>query len=138
MWVGIAVLVTNGVAGVWGGVAWLRKDPSIGFWYVLRAAQVAVVVQVVIGFLLVASGENAPDGLHMAYGVAPLLITLLSEGMRVGAAQRELEPVEDLERLDRSQQVALARRVAIAEMGVMTIGTLMILTLALRAYQTGG
>jgi hypothetical protein len=126
------------VAGVWGGVAWLRKDPSIGFWYVLRAAQVAVVVQVVIGFLLVASGENAPDGLHMAYGVAPLLITLLSEGMRVGAAQRELEPVEDLERLDRSQQVALARRVAIAEMGVMTIGTLMILTLALRAYQTGG
>jgi len=138
MWVGICVLVTNGVAGVWGGVAWLRKDPSIGFWYVLRAAQVAVVVQVVIGFLLVASGENAPDGLHMAYGVAPLLITLLSEGMRVGAAQRELEPVEDLERLDRSQQVALARRVAIAEMGVMTIGTLMILTLALRAYQTGG
>ena len=58
--------------------------------------------------------------------------------MRVGAAQRELEGVEDLERLERPQQVALARRVAIAEMGVMTIGALMILTLALRAYQTGG
>jgi hypothetical protein len=138
MWVGIAVLVTNGAAGIWGGVAWLRKDPSIRFWYVLRAAQVAVVVQVVIGFLLVASGENAPDGLHMVYGIAPLLITLLSEGMRVGAAQHELEAVEDLERLDRSQQIAVARRVAVAEMGVMTIGALMILTLALRAYQTGG
>jgi pseudouridine-5'-phosphate glycosidase len=138
MWVGIAVLVTNGVAGVWGGVAWLRKDPSIRFWYALRLAQVTVVVEAIIGFALVASGENAPDGLHMAYGVAPLLITLVSEGMRVGAAQRELEDIEDLEQLDRSQQVVLARRVAVAEMGVMTIGALMILTLALRAYQTGG
>jgi heme A synthase len=138
MWVGIAVLATNGAAGIWGAVAWLRKDPSIRFWYALRAAQVAVVLQVVIGFLLVASGENAPDGLHMVYGIAPLLITFISEGMRIGAAQRELAEVEDLERLDRSQQVAIARRVAVAEMGVMTIGALMILTLALRAYQTGG
>jgi hypothetical protein len=138
MWVGIAVLATNGVAGVWGAIAWLRKDPSIGFWYVLRAAQMAVVLEALIGFVLVASGENAPDGLHMVYGTSPLLISLVSEGMRVGAAQRELEDVEDLEQLERSQQVALARRVAIAEMGVMTIGALMILTLALRAYQTGG
>jgi heme A synthase len=138
MWVGIAVLVTNGVAGIWGAIAWLRKDPSIRFWYALRLAQGAVVLQVVIGGLLVASGEHAPDGLHMIYGLAPLVISLISEGMRVGAAQKELEEVEDIEGLDRSQQVALARRVAIAEMGVMTIGTLMILTLALRAYQTGG
>jgi hypothetical protein len=138
MWLGIAVLATNAAAGIWGAIAWLRKDPSIRFWYVLRAAQVTVVLQVVIGFVLVASGENAPDGLHMVYGIAPLLITFLSEGMRIGAAQRELEAVDDLERLERSQQVALARRVAIAEMGVMTIGALMILTLALRAYQTGG
>ena len=46
--------------------------------------------------------------------------------------------VEDLEALERSEQVALARRVALGEMGVMTIGALLILTLALRAYQTGG
>jgi hypothetical protein len=40
--------------------------------------------------------------------------------------------------LGRSEQVALAKRVALAEMGVMTVGALLILTLALRAYQTGG
>jgi hypothetical protein len=34
--------------------------------------------------------------------------------------------------------VALAKRVALGEMGVMTVGALLILTLALRAYQTGG
>ena len=74
----------------------------------------------------------------MAYGIAPLVVTLFSEGMRVGVAQRELEDVDDIEALERSEQVAIARRVALAEMGVMTIGALLILTLALRAYQTGG
>lgn len=58
--------------------------------------------------------------------------------MRVGAAQRELEDVEDLEGLERSEQIAIARRVARSEMGVMTVGTLLILTLSLRAFQTGG
>ena len=58
--------------------------------------------------------------------------------MRVAVAQRELEGVEDLEALDRREQVALAKRVALGEMGVMTVGALLIVTLALRAYQTGG
>ena len=100
MVVGIAVLATNAVAGGWGAVAWLRKDPSVWFWYLLRAAQVAVVVQAVIGFGLLAQGLRAPDGLHAVYGFAPLVITLVSEGMRVGVAQRELEEV-DLDDLDR-------------------------------------
>jgi hypothetical protein len=137
MAVGIAVLVTNGVAGAWGAVAWLRKDPSIWFWYLLRVAQAAVVIQAILGFTLLARGMEAPDGLHAAYGIAPLLIAFVSEGMRVGVAQRELEGVDNLESLARSEQIAVAHRVALAEMGVMTIGVLMILTLALRAWQTG-
>ncbi|CAN5492438.1 hypothetical protein BH20ACT19_BH20ACT19_03170 [soil metagenome] len=138
MWVGIAVLASNGVAGAWGAVAWLRKRVSGPFWYLLRVAQATVAVQVAIGLLLLARGDTAPDGLHIAYGVAPLVITLVSEGMRLGAAQRELEDVDDVDALERSEQVAIARRVALAEMGVMTVGVLLILTLALRGYQTGG
>lgn len=138
MGLGIAVLATNLLASGWGAISWLRKEPTPTFWYLLRAAQAAVAAQVALGLLLVARGENAPDGLHMIYGLSPLLITLVSEGMRVGAAQRELEDVEDVEALSRSEQIAVARRVALAEMGVMTIGALLILTLALRAYQTGG
>jgi hypothetical protein len=136
MVVGIAVLVTNGVAGVWGAVAWLRKDPSVWFWYLLRVAQASVVIQALIGFGLLAQGMRAPDSLHAVYGFSPLAITLFSEGMRVGVAQRELEDV-DIDGIERSEQIVIARRVALAEMGVMTIGVLMILTLALRAYQTG-
>lgn len=138
MWVGIAVLASNGAAGAWGAAAWLRKRVSGPFWYLLRVAQATVAVQVAIGFLLLARGETAPDGLHVAYGVAPLVITLVSEGMRVGAAQRELEDVEDVDALEHSEQIAIARRVALAEMGVMTVGVLLIVTLALRGYQTGG
>ena len=101
-------------------------------------AQATVVVQAVIGFLLLARGASAPDGLHVAYGVAPLVITVVSEAMRAGIAQRELEDVEDVDALDRREQVVLAKRVALGEMGVMKVGALLILTLALRAYQTGG
>ncbi|HEX5894980.1 MAG TPA: hypothetical protein VFY47_01545 [Thermoleophilaceae bacterium] len=140
MVVGIAVLVTNLIAAGWGVIGWLRKDAraSIVFWPLLRVAQATVVIQALIGFLLVARGASAPDGLHIAYGVAPLVISLVSEGMRVGIAQRELEGVEDVDALERSEQVALAKRVALGEMGVMTVGALLILTLALRAFQTGG
>jgi hypothetical protein len=140
MALGIAVLASNAVAAGWGAVAWLRKDArgSIAFWPLLRIAQATVVVQAVVGFVLLARGAAAPDGLHAAYGIAPLVISLVSEGMRVGVAQRELEGVEDLEALGRHEQVAVARRVALGEMAVMTVGALLILTLALRAYQTGG
>jgi hypothetical protein len=140
MAIGIGVLVANAAAAGWGAVAWLRGDArgSIVFWPLLRVAQALVVVQVVVGLLLVASGESAPDGLHIAYGISPLIVSLVSEGMRAAIAQRELEDVPDLEQLDRAEQIALARRVALGEMGVMTVGALLILTLALRAFQTGG
>jgi hypothetical protein len=140
MALGIAVLASNAVAAGWGAVAWLRKDAgaSIVFWPLLRIAQATVVVQAVVGFVLLARGASAPDGLHAAYGIAPLVISLVSEGMRAGVAQRELDGVDDLDALDRGEQIAVARRVALGEMAVMTVGALLIVTLALRAYQTGG
>jgi hypothetical protein len=140
MALGIAVLVSNAAAAGWGAVGWLRKEAraALAFWPLLRAAQACVVAQAVVGLLLLARGESAPDGLHVVYGITPLFISLISEGMRAGVAQRELEGVEDVDALDRPAQVALARKVALGEMGVMTVGTLLILTLALRAYQTGG
>jgi hypothetical protein len=118
-------------------VAWIRNDPSVLFWPLLRVAQAFVVVQAVVGMVLLAQGERTPDDLHALYGIVPLVVSLVSEGMRVGVAQRELEGIEDVDALERPEQVRIARRVALGEMGVMTIGTLLILTLALRAYQTG-
>jgi heme A synthase len=135
---GIAVLCANAVVAAWGAVAWLRGEPSVWFWYLLRVAQVVVVVQVAVGLWLLISGNRPEDELHYLYGVSILAVTMVSEGMRIGAAQRELDEVEDLDALDHAEQAALARRVVMREMGVMTIGTLLIVTLALRAGASAG
>ena len=136
--VGIAVLCANGLAAGWGVVAWLRNHPSVAFWYVLRVAQAIVVVQVGIGMWLLISGNQPQDELHYLYGVAILAVTMVSEGMRVGAAQRELEEVDDIEALEHHERSELAYRVVMREMGVMTIGTLLVVTLALRAGASAG
>jgi hypothetical protein len=136
--VGIAVLASNLLTGAWGAIAWARKEPSVWFWYLLRATQAIVVVQVTLGLILLATGHHAADGLHYIYGVSPLVVTVVTEGMRAGAAQRELVEVADVEALTREEQRAVARRVVLREMGVMTVGALLITTLALRAATTGG
>lgn len=135
---GIAVLAANLLAAVWGGVAWWRKVPSIAFWPILRVAQATVVAQVLLGGMLWARGDQPPDQLHYIYGLAPLVVSLVCEGMRVGAAQKELQDVEDVDALDHREQVLIARRVVVRQMGVMTIGSLLIVTLALRAASSGG
>jgi hypothetical protein len=132
---GIAVLALNAAAGVWGGVCWLRRHPSVNFWYLLRAAQVAVFVQVLLGALLVVTGREAVDGLHYLYGVLPLPVSLLAEAARVGAAQRELGEVE-FETLPADRQRTLALGIVRREMGIMAVSCLVIVFLALRAAET--
>lgn len=135
--VGLLVIALNGLAGAWGAVAWARRRPSRAFWVLLRVAQVAVVVQVVLGFALLAQGRQPRDGLHLLYGVAPLAITLATEAMRAGATQRTLAEVRDPLALPRSEQDELARAILRRELGVMAVGALLIVTVALRAYFVG-
>jgi hypothetical protein len=133
---GVAVLVTNLLAGAWGGVAWLRQEPSVAFWYLLRIAQVAVVVQVLLGAILLLLGREA-DGLHYVYGVLPLVVSLLAEGVRAGAAERELTGL-DFDSLPRQRQRAIAMAIVRRETGIMTVSALVVFFLALRAAGTGG
>ncbi len=140
MAVGIAVLATNFAAAVWGSVAWLRRIPSVIFWYLLRVAQGVVILQVALGlFLLIGQGKRADSGLHYLYGVALLVIALVAEAFRAGVAAREIEKreIDDIETLERREQVLLARAVVRNEMGIMTISVIAVVTLALRAFATG-
>jgi hypothetical protein len=134
---GIAVLATNLLAGAWGGVAWLRERPSVAFWYLLRIAQVAVVIQVLLGATLLLLGREAPDGLHYVYGVLPLVVSLLAEAARAGAAERELEGL-DFEALPGERQRLLALAIVRRETGIMAVSALVIFALALRAAGTSG
>jgi hypothetical protein len=135
--VGVSVLVTNLAAGTWGGIAWWLQRPAVGFWYLLRVAQAAVVLQVMLGAILVLSGHQAIDDLHYVYGVLPLLVTLLAEGARAGAAERELTGL-DFDSLPRERQRLIALAIVRRETGIMSVSALVVFLLALRAAGTSG
>ncbi|TFG70535.1 MAG: hypothetical protein E4H22_05650, partial [Solirubrobacterales bacterium] len=121
---GITVIAANLGAGVWGGVAWYTRRPSVGFWYLLRVAQLAVVLQVALGGLLLLLGKEAAD-LHYLYGVLPVLVTLLAEGARAVANEHELEGL-DFESLPRDRQRAVASAIVRRETGIMAVSALVI------------
>jgi heme A synthase len=135
--VGCAVILLNAAAFGFGGIAWLRDRASIPFWYLLRTAQVAVFVQAMLGGLLVFTGHEPGDELHYLYGALPLLVSLLAEGARAGAAERELGDL-DIEALPAESQQSLALAIVRREMGIMAVSCGVILFLAIRAAGTSG
>jgi heme A synthase len=135
--VGCLVIVLNLVAFAIGGVAWYRDRPSIRFWYLLRAAQAAVFLQAMLGGLLVFTGHKPGESLHYLYGILPLVVSLIAEGARAGAAERELGDV-DFESLPADSQQSLALAIVRREMGIMAVSCGVILFLALRAASTSG
>ena len=132
---GVAVLAANGVAAAWGATAWVRGVPSKVFWYLLRGAQAVVVAAVVAGVALLL-GDRDAGTVHYVYGVSPLVVSLVSEGARITVASQEIARVDDPDALDRRRRILLARAIVLREIGVMTIGALLICTLALRALAT--
>jgi heme A synthase len=135
--VGCALILLNLIAFAVGGLAWYRDRPSIRFWYLLRAAQASVLLQAMLGGLLVFTGHEADESLHYLYGILPLLVSLLAEGARTGAAERELGDV-DFESLPAESQESLALAIVRREMGIMAVSCGVILFLALRAAGTSG
>jgi len=132
--VGVTLLAANLVAGVWGGVAWLQRRATVGFWYALRVAQASVVIQAMLGLILVFLGHEADD-LHYLYGALPLLVAFLAELTRVGAAQQELGEL-DFKSMPEERQHEVAMAIVRREMGIMSVACLVVLFLALRAVGT--
>lgn len=136
--VGVAVLALNTVVGLWGVGATLLNRTPVSFWYALRAAQISVVVQVLLGALLLVAGYEAKDEIHYMYGTAPLLVNLFAEGMRVGAAQREVPEGVEFEGLPATEQRTIAVRIVRREMMIMSIAALLVAAFSLRAAQVSG
>jgi hypothetical protein len=134
---GIGVLASNAVAAAWGSLAWWRGEASSVFWYLLRLAQAIVVAEAVVGVVLALRGRHV-EAIHYVYGIAPLVVSLVSEGARITVASAEVARVDDVEALERRERILMARRIVLREIGVMTIGAILIVTLALRAWATGG
>jgi hypothetical protein len=132
--VGIALIAANLVAGVWGGISWLERRPTAGFWYALRIAQATVILQSLLGLALVFSGHHASE-LHILYGALPLVVSLLSEVIRVGSAAQELGEL-DIHSLPEERQTQIAMAIVRRDTGIMATACLVIFLLALRAAGT--
>lgn len=135
--VGVSVIALNLAAGALGAWAWWRVEPSRIFWPLLRAGQVAVVVQAALGGALMAVGRQPPD-LHILYGLLPLGVAFFAEQLRVVAADnvlgaRGLETAKEVGELPKSDQHAIVLSIVRREMGVMALSALVICFLALRA-----
>ncbi|HEY1855027.1 MAG TPA: hypothetical protein VGG40_10605 [Solirubrobacterales bacterium] len=135
--VGLCLIGLNLAAGLLGGIAWFRKRPSIPFWYLLRAAQVSVFVQALLGGLLVVTGHEPKEQLHYLYGILPLFVSFIAEGARFGAAERELGDV-DPESISESERKTFVHAILRREMGIMAVSCWVIFFLALRAATTSG
>ena len=88
--VGVLAIALNAVAALLGGWCWWRARPTQWFWRVLRAGQIMVVVEVILGGVLRLTGHKT-SGLHVLYGLLPLLVAILAEQLRAATAQMVLD-----------------------------------------------
>jgi hypothetical protein len=141
--VGLSAIALNAAAGLYGGWCWWRVvTTSAWFWRILRAAQAVVVVQILLGGVLVALGHS-PRGLHVLYGVLPLLVSLLAEQLRIASAQVVLESrghqsAQAVGELPEDEQRGVVTAIVQREIGVMALSALINLVLLARAAMTSG
>lgn len=132
---GLAVIGTNLAAGITGAIAWQRQTAGVAFWYLLRAAQVATVIFVIVECVIYAGGNRAEDGLHYLYVFLPVIASFLAEGMRGASANQELGET-DFNSLPEAEQQKVALAIVRRETGVMAVASFVIAFLIWRALIT--
>jgi hypothetical protein len=140
--VGVAAIVLNGAAGLYGAWRWWRVEPnSVWFWRLLRAGQAVVVLAAALGGVLELTDRKAP-GLHVLYGLLPLLVSFIAEQLRIASAQMVLdarghESAQAVGRLPEAEQRSIVVAILRREVGVMTLSALVVVGLLARAAGTG-
>lgn len=139
--VGVVTIALTGAAGVWGAWCWWRVRSSTWFWRLLRASQVAVVIQAALGGVLLLMHRKAP-GLHVLYGVLPLLVSFLAEQLKISSAQmvldqRGFESAGAVGKLPADEQQAVVVSILQREVGVMVLAAVVNVVLLARAAMTG-
>jgi hypothetical protein len=139
--IGVITIVLSGVAAVWGGWCWQRASDPTWFWRILRASQVAIVIEAALGGVLLLEGHKSPN-LHTLYGVLPLLLSFIAEQLRVSSAQmvldqRGYDSAQVVGTLPAAEQRAVVVAVVRREVAVMALAALVNVLLLARAAMTG-
>jgi hypothetical protein len=130
------------VAAAWGAWCWWRVRASPWFWRLLRASQVAVVLEAALGGVLILIGHKSP-GLHTLYGALPLLVSFFAEQLRISSAQmvldqRGFESTQAVGQLPADEQEVVVVSILQRELGIMVLALLVNVVLLARAAMTGG
>jgi hypothetical protein len=138
--VGVLAIALNAAAALYGAWLYWRVGSSTWFWRVLRAGQVVVVLAVVLGGLAALTGRK-PSGLHVLYGVLPLLVAVLAEQLRAASASmvlaaRGMSSAAEVGRLPEDEQRVVALSIVQREQGVMALAAIVIVVLLARAAGT--
>ena len=139
---GILTIGLTGVAAAWGAWCWWRVRASPWFWRLLRASQVAVVLEAALGGVLILIGHKSP-GLHTLYGALPLLVSFFAEQLRISSAQmvldqRGFESTQAVGQLPADEQEGVVVAILQRELGIMVLALLVNVGLLARAAMTGG
>jgi hypothetical protein len=140
--VGVAAIALNALAGLYGAWRWWREEPqSRSFWLLLRGGQAVVVIEAALGGVLELAHHKTP-GLHVLYGLLPLLVALIAEQLRIASAQmvldaRGLESATAVGELPSDEQQLIVLAILRRELGVMALSAFVIVGLLARAAGTG-
>ena len=132
-------IALNALAALIGLVAWLvHKNPK-PFWWTLRAGQVLVMLEAVIGATLSLTGHDLPR-LHLIYGLTPIVVSFLAEQLRIVTTptfldRRGLGGGEDVRKLPEAEQRALVDAILQRELAIMASSAAVVALLCLRAAE---
>ena len=134
---GALAIGLNVLAALIGAVAWLVRRNPRPFWWCLRAGQILIMIEAVIGAALLLDGRDLPR-LHLVYGLTPIAVAFLAEQLKLLATQTLLdkggyEGGADIAKLPEVEQRAFITAVVRRERGVMATSAAIVAVLAARA-----
>ena len=134
---GALAIGLNVLAALIGAVAWLVRRNPRPFWWCLRAGQILIMIEAVIGAALLLDGRDLPR-LHLVYGLTPIAVAFLAEQLKLLATQTLLdkggyESGADVAKLPEVEQRAFITAVLRRELGVMATSAAIVAVLAARA-----
>jgi len=137
-----AVGVLNALVGLWGAWLWWYVKASRVYWPVVRAAQVACIVQAVLaGVVYVAARDRVDDDLYYLYAALPVFVGFVAEQFRILSAQSVLDArgFEDAQAVGlrpEAEQQSVVLAIVRRETGIMALACLVIAFLCWRATIT--
>ncbi|HEY3211541.1 MAG TPA: hypothetical protein VGL18_17440 [Actinomycetota bacterium] len=89
--IGYSVVGLAAILPLWGLVALIvKREPNRWFWRILAVLQVVLVLQLIAGITLLATGRRLPSTLHLLYGsVFPAIVLVIAHVIGRGLDNEE-------------------------------------------------